>query len=161
MIRKVLKTLIVVGVWTVLYLFVTRFLFVSLVGWDYLSPLDWQRIEYRWNSGAAIKSFHDYMVLFALLMLVPVWFFGCKYWYRVNYINVLLFPFKLANKIMLRRYSSGNKRIVLRNIGTGMKVEEEIKLKTAAIKPQERNEADKIRNAVSKKIRDEQKINDN
>jgi len=161
MIRKILKMLIVGGVWTILYLFVTRFLFVKFAGWDYLSPLDWQRIEYRWNSGAAIKSFHDYMVLFVLLMLVPVWFFLCKYWYRMNYINLLLSPFKLVNKIMLRRYASDNKRIILRNIGTGMKVEEEIKLKTAAIKPQERNVTDKIRSAVSKKIRDEQKINDN
>lgn len=161
MIKKILKTLIIIGVWTVLYLFVTRFLFVHLVGWDYLSSLEWQRIEYRWNSGAAIKTFRDYMVLFALLMLVPVWFVGCKYWYRVNYINVLLFPFKCINKIMLKRYDVGNKRIILRNIGTGMKVEEEIKLKTATVKPEERNEAGKIRNAISKKIRDEQKINNN
>ena len=161
MIKKLLKTLVVTGVWTVLYLFVTRFLFVCFVGWDYLSPLDWQRIEHRWKSGAAINSFHDYMVLFVLLMLAPMWFYGCKYWTRVNYIELLLYPFKLANKIKLRRYSAGSKRIVLRNIGTGMKVEEEIKLKTAAIKPEERNEAEKIRNAIRKKIRDEQKINDN
>jgi len=161
MIQKLLKAIVIGGIWTVLYFLTTRFLFIYFAGWDYLSPIDWQKIEYRWEAGAAIKSVRDYSILFALLMLVPIWFYGYKYLYRLNYINIILWPFNKLNKIMLGRYQSKHKRILLRNIGTSIKIEEEIKLKTASIKPEERNEANKIRQAVSKKIKETQIINDN
>ena len=160
MIKKLLRAIVIGGLWSVLYISVTRFLFVALSGFDYLSVRDWQVIEYRWNAGAVIKSAHDYSILFFLLMLVPVWFGGWKYLCKLNYVNVLLWPFNTVNKILLKRYSIDTKRILLRNIGAGVKVEEEIKLKTSAIKPEELKNAEKIRNAVSKKLRDEQKLDD-
>ncbi len=161
MIQKLLKAIVIGGIWTILYFLLTRFLFTHFAGWDYLSPTDWQRIEYRWEAGATIKSARDYSILFALLMLVPLWFYGWKYLYQLNYMNIMLWPFNKLNTIMLRRYQAKNKRIILRNIGTSIKVEEEIKLKTAAIKPEERNEANKIRQAVNKKLKETQIINDN
>ena len=131
MIQKLLKAIVIGGIWTVLYFLTTRFLFIYFAGWDYLSPIDWQKIEYRWEAGAAIKSVRDYSILFALLMLVPIWFYGYKYLYRLNYINIILWPFNKLNKIMLGRYQSKHKRILLRNIGTSIKIEEEIKAQIA------------------------------
>ena len=157
MIKKVLKAVVVGVIWSVLYLFVSRCLFVLWAGFDYFSIEDWKLIEHRWKAGAVIKNVHDYLVLFYLLMLVPVWLLGWKYWYRLNYLKVLLWPFEKFSQLLLSRYSLPNKRIILKNIGTTVKVEEEIKLKTAAIKPEDRNEADKIRQAVSEKLRESQK----
>ena len=161
MIKKTLKTIVVGGVWTVLYLFVTRVLFVSIYGFDYLSPYDWHKINVFWTNGGVIKSGRDYLFLFCLLMLVPVWFVLLKRLLCLNYLNLLLSPFLLFNKLSINKYKAQNKRILLKNIGTSVKVEEEIKLKTATVKPQERNEADKIRSAVSQKLKNEQKLNDN
>ena len=90
-----------------------------------------------------------------------MWFVLLKRLLCLNYLNLLLSPFLLFNKLSINKYKAQNKRILLKNIGTSVKVEEEIKLKTATVKPQERNEADKIRSAVSQKLKNEQKLNDN
>ncbi len=161
MIGKIFKALVIGGVWSVLYLFVTRYLFIFLYNFDYQSIEVWKQVSIRWNSGVAIKNTRDYLILFSLLMLIPVWVYGWKYCYRLNYVDLLLWPFRIINKWLLSRYEVSNKRILLKNIGAGVRVEEEIKFKTAAVKPMERNDADKIRGEVSKKLRDEQKVGDN
>ena len=64
----------------------------------------------------------------------------------------MLWPINAYNRYIINRYGNESKRILLKNIGTSMKIEEEMKQKTEAIKPIEWKEADKVRQAVSEKI---------
>ena len=156
MIKKCIKTIIIGGVWTILYLFVTEFLFINIWHFDYLSPRHWHTINTFWQNGGVIKTAGDYLFLLSLLLLFPLWYWGLKFAYKLNYISILLWPFTAYNKILIERYKKSYSRIVLKNIGTSTKVEEEIKQKTSAIKPQEYNNADKIRDAINQKLLSEQ-----
>lgn len=85
-------------------------------------------------------------------MLVPLWLSGWKYLYNRNYIEILLWPLTAYNRFIIRKYGEGSPRILLKNMGTGIKIEEELKLKTETVKPIEWKEADKVRRAVSEKL---------
>ena len=159
MIKKLFKALVVGIIWSYLYIFVTELLLYYLWNFDYLSPQDWQTINTFWEHGGVIKTGKDYLFLLSLLLVVPLWLLGWKYLYRQNYVEILLWPINAYNRHIIKHYGSESKRILLKNIGTLVKVEEEIKQKTEALKPIEWKEADKVRQAVSEKISSNQESN--
>lgn len=152
MIKKLLKASVVGVIWSYFYIFVTDLLLIYIWNFDYLSPADWQTVNIFWKQGGVIKNGKDYLFLFSLLMLVPFWLAGWKYLYNRNYIEILLWPLTAYNRFIIRKYGEGSPRILLKNMGTGIKIEEELKLKTEAVKPIEWKEADKVRRAVSEKL---------
>lgn len=152
MIGKLFKASVVGIIWSYIYIFATELLLYYLWNFDYLSPQDWNTINTFWEHGGVIKTWKDYLFILSLLVVIPLWFWGWKYLYRQNYLEILLWPLNAYNRHIINRYGSESKRILLKNIGTSVKVEEEMKQKTAAIKPIEWKEADKVRQAVSEKI---------
>ena len=157
MLGKLFKASVVGIIWSYIYIFATELLLYYLWNFDYLSPQDWHTINTFWEHGGVIKTWKDYLFLLSLLVIIPLWFWGWKYLYRQNYAEILLWPLNAYNRHIIKRYGSESKRILLKNIGTSVKVEEEMKQKTAAIKPIEWKEADKVRQAVSEKIISSQK----
>ena len=152
MIGKLFKASVVGIIWSYIYIFATELLLYYLWNFDYLSPQDWRTINTFWEHGEVIKTWKDYLFILSLLVVIPLWFWGWKYLYRQNYLEILLWPLNAYNRHIINRYGSESKRILLKNIGNSVKVEEEMKQKTAAIKPIEWKEADKVRQAVSEKI---------
>ena len=152
MIKKLLRICIIGVVWSCTYAFVTNFLLIYIWNFDYLSPTDWQTINIFWKQGGVIESGKDYFFLFSLLMLIPLWLAGCKFWYHRNYLEIMLWPLTAYNNFIIRKYGESSPRILLKNMGTGIKIEEEVKIRTESVKPIEWKEADKLRQAVSEKL---------
>lgn len=152
MIFKLLKVSLIGIIWSYIYLWAVQALFVNFWHFDFLAKTDWQKISWFWNGGGTIRSSKDYLFLFSLLMIIPFWLIGWKIFYNFRYLEFFLAPLILYNRYIVRKYGQNSQRIILRNIGSGKKVEQEIKEKTAAVKPKEWHEADRIREAVQHKL---------
>ena len=152
---KFLKALVVGSVWTVIFVYIAENIMIYLWNFDILNTRDWQIINSFWESGGKIKAGKDYIFIIMLLALIPLWFWGWKYFYRVDFIKVLLFPITWYNNRMIKKYGESTKRIVLKNMGTtktkpNMEEIIEKRLKESA-KPREK-ETGKIRQSIHDKI---------
>ena len=118
---KFLKFIVITVIWSAFYIILSSRFMISIWHFDYLSTNNWNVISTFWNTGGSIKGGMDYLFILSLILILPLWYLGLKYFYHINYLNILLFPFVWNNKRMIRKYSENNSRIVLKNIGTSSK----------------------------------------
>lgn len=52
-----------------------------------------------------------------LLALIPLWFWGWRFFYRLSFVKILLFPITWYNNRMIRKYGENTPRIILKNMG--------------------------------------------
>lgn len=152
---KILKAAIVGAVWTVVFVYAARIIMISIWNFDILNMRDWQVINTFWESGGKIKTGRDYLFVGMLLALIPLWFWGWRFFYRLSFVKILLFPITWYNNRMIRKYGENMPRIILKNMGAAKSkpnMEEiiEQRLKESA-KPREK-ETGKIRRSIQEKI---------
>ena len=128
---------------------------ISIWNFDILNMRDWQVINTFWESGGNIKTGRDYLFVGMLLALIPLWFWGWRFFYRLSFVKILLFPITWYNNRMIRKYGENTPRIILKNMGAAKSkpnMEEiiEQRLKESA-KPREK-ETGKIRRSIQEKI---------
>lgn len=125
MLKKLLKftKITIVGlVWTYIYVYLTALLTISLWNFNYLSLGDWRLIGSFWEKGGSIKKINDYMLFLTLFLLIPVWLWGWRYFYRKSLLRLLLAPIIWYNNRVISRYGAGSSRIILKNMGTSKKI---------------------------------------
>ena len=152
---KFIKALIVCTIWSAVYLYATDILMIYIWNFDFLNIHHWEVINTFWEKGGKIKTGKDYLFVAMLLSIIPVWLWGCRYFYKVNYLNILLFPITYYNNRMIKKYGEGTSRIVLKNMGATRekpKLEDiiESRLKESAQKTEK--ESNKIRQNIHNKI---------
>lgn len=152
---KILKASIVGAVWTVVFVYTARIIMISTWNFDILDMRDWHVINTFWESGGKIKTGKDYLFIGMLLALIPLWFWGWRFFYRLSFLKILLFPITWHNKRMIKKYGENTPRIVLKNMGSGKNkqnmeeiIEQRLKEST---KPREK-ETGKIRKSIQEKI---------
>ena len=78
----------------------------------------WEIIGDFWREGGVIDQPSEYMFLFTLLMIVPVWVWGFKK--PKNYLTSKLFSFRFwYHDYIGRKYAGQPTHIVLKNMGGG------------------------------------------
>ena len=152
---KILKAAIVGAVWTVVFVYAAQIIMISVWNFDILNMRDWQVINTFWESGGKIKTDRDYLFVGMLLALIPLWFWGWRFFCRLSFVKILLFPITWYNNRMIRKYGENTPRIILKNMGAAKSkpnMEEiiEQRLKESA-KPREK-ETGKIRRSIQEKI---------
>lgn len=152
MIARLLKITLAGVFWTYAYILLSQAGFVHLWHFDYLSSADWQQISYFWQGGGTIRQGKDYLFLFSLLMIAPIWLIGWKIFYKIKYLELLMLPLTLYNSYIMRIYGANSQRTILRNMGTSKKIAASIKARLAAVKPSSWNDAAKIRDAIQNTI---------
>lgn len=139
-------------VWTYTFLMLANYLTFSLWNFNFMSSHSWKVIDTFWNSGGVIKSGSDYLFLSFLISLPLIWIFGWKYFLKVNYINIILYPINAYNTHIIKKYGKESSRIVLKNVKSTQKIIEEIKDQLESIKPEKTKEAANIRSQIIKKL---------
>lgn len=152
---KILKAAIIGIIWTFVFVYTAQATMISVWNFDILNMRDWQVINTFWESGGKIKTGKDYVFVGMLLALIPLWFWGWRFFCRLSFIKILLFPITWYNNRMIRKYGENTPRIILKNMGVNKNkpnMEEiiEQRLKASA-KPREK-ETGKIRRSIQEKI---------
>lgn len=153
---KLIKALTVGVVWTVIYVYGADLLMISLWNFDFLNISHWQVIDTFWENGGKIKTGRDYAFVAMLAAVIPLWLAGWRYFYRVNFMALLLFPFTWYNNRMIRKYGENSSHIILKNMGATQKkpnLEEiiESRMQMSSRKPVEK-EAVIIRQNIQEKL---------
>lgn len=151
---KYFATILMLFIWTYIYLIVSSGIFIFCWNFNILSSANWNVVYRYWESGGVIHTWKDYLLLLFLGAYLPCWYFGWRYFRNIQWLKVLMFPIVKYNQYIINKYGADSKRIVLKNMGVaGMKIEEEIELK---VKPKAKIETDaevnSIRAAVAEKI---------
>lgn len=132
---------------------ISNLILISIWNFNTLSPKSWQLLNIFWEKGGTIKTGKDYLLLFLLLLLLPIWIWGYIKLNKTNFINLLLFPIRLYNEKMIKKYGSDSKRIVLKNLGRTTQCPETIEEKVSPQNPSKTDEeVNKIRSAILEKI---------
>ncbi len=129
MLKKILKfckCLLVGIIWTYIFLYVSLFFTSAIWNFNYLSLVDWEIISAYWNQGGSIKEAKDYGLFLTLILLIPTWIFGWRYFYHRNFIAIILAPINWYNQKQIKKYGKDTSRIVIKNMGsTGKKINPE------------------------------------
>ena len=156
---KYLRIIIIGALWTCIYVLCTVSLFISIWGFNYLSAKDWRIISAFWNRGGTIKSGGDYLFLLCLILLVPLWIWGWKKLYRIDFINLLLVPLNWYQKRAADQYMKSMSKIKIHNIGVSIEnsakeeFDSKIKSREQAIQS-EAKAAESIRAQIKNKLSD-------
>lgn len=148
-----IRNLTIGAIWSYLYLLIANTVLIHFWNFSTLSPNSWRMLKLFWEKGGTIKTGRDYLLLFCLLILIPIWLWGWRRLVKIRYTDFLLAPIRLYNTYIIRKYGASSKRIVLKNLGRSKKIDEEIELK-AQPKSQVKTdqEVNKIRGAILEKI---------
>lgn len=158
MITKILKIGLIGIVWSYLYFYYANILFLYLWGFDLFLPDSWHKIALFWDYGGVIREGKDYAFLLTLVVTPIIWLLGWRMLCRISLIKILVWPFETYNRHIAKKYGNrAGKRIILKNMGQGTKIEEDIKVATEAVKANPEQDADKIREAVKNKLSKAQK----
>lgn len=125
-----------------------------LWNFDYLSTNDWQTIGNFWEGGGSIKTGKDYIFMTMLLLIIPFWILGWRYFYKINFVQLLLSPIIWYNKRQIKKYGPTT-NIVLKNMGTnkkGPQLQEMIADRVKLANKQKEPASLKIRESVQEKI---------
>lgn len=150
---RLIRNLIIGTIWSYLYLLIANTVLIHFWNFSTLSHNSWRLLKIFWERGGTIKTGRDYLLLFCLALLIPLWLWGWRKLVKIRYLNFLLAPIRMYNDRIIRKYGASSKRIVLKNLGRSKKVEEEIDSKAqpqSQVKTDE--EVNKIRGAVLEKI---------
>ncbi len=153
-ILKYIRTTISLGIWTYLYMLISGSLYIFIWNFNIFSADNWNIVYRYWESGGVIHTWKDYLLLLFLIAYIPFWYIGWKYFHKLNFLQILLWPINKYNQHMIEKYGADSNHIVLKYMGTGgIKIEEEIEIKS---KPKTKIETDaevnKIRSAIAEKI---------
>ncbi len=153
-ILKLIKFLIVGIIWTIVFFKLVNFILDYFWNFNLLSAQSWQLINSYWEAGGVIRTWQDYLLLFIFVLYIPLWLWGWKKCYHIDYIQLLLEPFALYNKKTLENYEKDISKLKIKNMGTKlMKAEEELEMKSKPKEPiRTDEEVNKIRQAVAEKI---------
>lgn len=152
---KFIKALLVCSVWSIIYLYIANTLMIYIWNFDLLNYHHWEVINTFWEKGGKIKTGKDYLFVTMLLAIIPVWLVGCRFFYKVNYLNILLFPITYYNNRMIKKYGENTPRIVLKNMGATRekpKLEDLIESRLKESSPKTEKESSKIRQNIQNKI---------
>ncbi len=156
-ILKFIKFVLVGSVWSYLYLYASLILTIKIWNFNYLSLKSWRIINSFWNQGGIIKQPGDYGLFAVLLLLIPLWLLGWRYFYKKNFIALLLAPIVWYNKRTIAKYGSNSSRIILKNLGTTAKIdpkefiEKQLKDAKSDIESREKT-SDSLREMLKEKI---------
>ncbi len=129
MLKKLLKFckwLMVGIIWTYVFLYASLFFTSTIWNFNYLSLIDWEIISAYWNQGGSIKEATDYGLFLTLILLIPLWILGWRYFYHRDFISILLAPINWYNQKQIKKYGQNASRIVIKNMGsTGKKINPE------------------------------------
>ncbi len=118
--KKFIKFSIVGMIWTYVYAYCTSLLVFVLWNFNYLAPSDWQMIGNFWDGGGSIRSGKDYIFMTMLLLIIPFWIAGWRYFYKLNFIQLILSPIVWYNKRQIKKISNTT-NVVLKNMGANKK----------------------------------------
>ncbi len=152
---KVIKLIFIGTIWSYIYIYLANSLFVHFWKFNFLSAKQWRVIEVFWNSGGNIRQGKDYIFLLCLLLVIPLWMFGFSYFYKRNFLNLLLFPITAYNRRVVKKYGEGSKRIILKNLAATQKINMD-DLVNQKLKTQPKIEGvdtSEVRSQIAEKIR--------
>lgn len=152
--KKITKFSLVGMIWSYVYIYCTGILMFLLWNFDYLSTNDWQTIGNFWEGGGSIKTGKDYIFMTMLLLIIPFWILGWRYFYKINFVQLLLSPIIWYNKRQIKKYGPTT-NIVLKNMGTnkkGPQLQEMIADRVKLANKQKEPASLKIRESVQEKI---------
>lgn len=153
---KMLKVLVVGSIWTCFFVFLANLAMVKLWSFSIISLNDWRIIGNFWDGGGKIKTGRDFLFLFSLLLIIPLWLWGWVRAMKLNYLELLLAPLEKYNSWVISKYGEDS-RVVLKNLGTTIKKESAEDILAQRLKEKEEEidqekETSKIRENVFEKI---------
>lgn len=152
---RFIRFVIIGFAWSYLFIFCANFLMYGLWNFNILSARSWQTITAFWQSGGVIKTGKDYIFLIMLFSLPIIWIFGWRYFNRISYKDILLWPINAYNRRIIRKYGHDSSRIVLKNMKSSQKMIEDIKNELESIKPEKAKEVQNIRQQINQVISSE------
>jgi hypothetical protein len=120
--KKIIKFLLTGGIWTYVCLYVAQKMMWIFWKFNPFNANQWKVIQSYWNEDGIINSFRDYMFFFAFPILLILWLWGLKKFYRLDYVRLALAPFKYLNERQLKKYENINTHIAIKNISVGEKL---------------------------------------
>ena len=156
-ILKFIKFILVGTAWSSLFIYASVLFTIKIWNFNYLSLKSWRIIGSFWNQGGIIKHPGDYGLFAVLLLLIPLWLLGWRYFYKKNFTALLLTPIIWYNKRTIAKYGSNSSRIILKNLGTTQKIdpkeyiESQLKDAKATIENHEKA-SDSLREMLKEKI---------
>lgn len=150
-----LTKFIIIGVlWTIVFLWGSRFLLVYIWHFDILSKKQWVVIAGYWNNNGVIMQLSDYMFFLTLLLLLVVWVIGWRWFSKISYSKLLLGPLNYVLNYRLKKYETDEERVVIKNMNVGEKlsVEDLIQERIKSEKHLESKESEQLRRNISEKI---------
>ena len=153
MFKKFVKKTVIGILWSLFFIYFSNILFLYLWGFNLWDAQSWLKIKIFWNQGGAIKEGKDYCFLIMLLALVPLWAYGWHFFNRIKFLKLLVFPYEVYNRMILKKYDVSSQHFSLKNIGASTKIEDEIKISQGQAKANPEHNADKIREEIQKKLK--------
>ena len=151
-ILKLIKIFTIGIIWTYIFAISSNAIMIILWNFSIFSASDWHKINAFWTSGGIIKDTKDYFFLFSIVCLLPLWLYLYTKLCKLNYLNILIFPIIIYNKIIINRYGNDSKRIILKNMQPTSILIEKIKNDIESIKPEEANKSNEIRGLITDKL---------
>lgn len=158
MIKKILKffKFFVVGVvWTPAFLYLARWLMIWIWQFDIFYKKQWVVMAGFWNNNGVIIGFSDYMLFTALLVLILLWILGWRFFYKADYLKILMIPVNYIANYEIKKYEKEDKHVTFKNIAIAekMTIEDVIQERIQKEKDKEHiKEADQLRKKISEKI---------
>ncbi len=150
-----LKMLFTASFWTLLWTLVSRQIILYIWNFDFVSQAHWKLIAEFWQKNGTIKSFSDYMLFLTLFLVLLLWYKGVKYFYKLDYLRLMLKPFEYFSNQQIEKYKKEGKHVVIKNLIVGKKITvddliaEKIKEENSQ---QQEKQADQLRQTLSQKI---------
>jgi hypothetical protein len=153
-IARLVRFLILVFVWTLLFWSVARFVMKLIWRFDIFSMKQWSVIVDYWNNNGVIAGISDFSFFIVLLMVFVLWLYGIHKVNKINYINMLIKPIEYINNRSMKKYEKNDVHVVIKNISVGEKISIEDVIKDRI--RQEKNivakDAEALRKSISEKI---------
>lgn len=114
-----LRLALIMAGWTALYVWIISLIMNYFWHFDIFQKRYWEIIGDFWREGGVIDQPSEYMFLFTLLMIVPVWVWGFKKAKKLSYVKIIFFPVFWYHDYIGRKYAGQPTHIVLKNMGGG------------------------------------------
>lgn len=119
-IKKALRYTIIGCGWTFLYLMLIKFLMSYFWHFEIFELKYWKIISTFWQNGGVIDTASEYLFIFMLIAIIPVWIWGWKKANRLSYVKIIFFPVFWYHDYINRKYASApTGRVILKNMGGG------------------------------------------
>ncbi|MBS4772723.1 MAG: hypothetical protein KHX55_00410 [Proteobacteria bacterium] len=152
---RFIRFIIIGFLWSYLFIVCANFLMFGLWNFNILSARSWQTISAFWQSGGVIKTGKDYVFLSMLFALPLIWIWGWRYFSRLSYADIFLWPVNAYNRRIIRKYGHNSSRIVLKNMKSSQRIIDDIKNELESIKPEKAKEVQNIRRQINDVISSE------